>query len=159
MLKIRRPLGRLIFNMGIAIPGKTIFLIETAPRCLSLIIYHYHYNEVIMSMMASQITGLTIVCSTVYSGADQRKHQSSASLAFVQGFHRWLVNSLHKWSVMQKMLPFDDVIMMKWASRPLYSCCKESVSHSILISSTLVSDSHLSPPGALQSRRASLQGT
>ena len=33
MLKIRRPLGRLIFNMGIAIPGKTVFLIETAPRC------------------------------------------------------------------------------------------------------------------------------
>ena len=31
MLKIRRPLGRLIFNMGIAIPGKTVFLIETAP--------------------------------------------------------------------------------------------------------------------------------
>ena len=36
MLKIRRPLGRLIFNMGIAIPGKTIFLIETAPRILAL---------------------------------------------------------------------------------------------------------------------------
>ena len=35
MLKIRRPLGRLIFNMGIAIPGKTVFLIETAPRMLS----------------------------------------------------------------------------------------------------------------------------
>ena len=34
MLKIRRPLGRLIFNMGIAIPGKTVFLIETAPRKL-----------------------------------------------------------------------------------------------------------------------------
>ena len=31
MLKIRRPLGRLIFNMGIAIPGKTVFLIETTP--------------------------------------------------------------------------------------------------------------------------------
>ena len=31
MLKIRRPLGRLIFNMGIAIPGKTVFFIETAP--------------------------------------------------------------------------------------------------------------------------------
>ena len=34
MLKIRRPLGRLIFNMGIAIPGKTVFLIETAPSTL-----------------------------------------------------------------------------------------------------------------------------
>ena len=36
MLKIRRPLGRLIFNMGIAIPGKTVFLIETAPRDFGL---------------------------------------------------------------------------------------------------------------------------
>ena len=36
MLKIRRPLGRLIFNMGIAIPGKTVFLIETAPRFIAL---------------------------------------------------------------------------------------------------------------------------
>ena len=36
MLKIRRPLGRLIFNMGIAIPGKTVFLIETAPSYLGI---------------------------------------------------------------------------------------------------------------------------
>ena len=42
-----------------------------------------------MSTVASQITSLTIAYSTVYSGADQRKHQSSASLAFVQGIHRW----------------------------------------------------------------------
>ena len=47
-----------------------------------------HYGDVIMGTMASQITSLTIVYSTVYSGADQRKHQSSASLAFVTGkFH------------------------------------------------------------------------
>ena len=44
-----------------------------------------HYNDVIMSTITSQITSLTIVYSTVYSGADQRKHQSSASLAFVRG--------------------------------------------------------------------------
>ena len=43
---------------------------------------HNHYNDVTMSAMASQITSLTIVYSTVYSGAYQRKHQSSASLAF-----------------------------------------------------------------------------
>ena len=43
------------------------------------------YNDVIMSTMTSQITSLTIVYSTVYSGADQRKHQSSASLAFLWG--------------------------------------------------------------------------
>ena len=46
-----------------------------------------------MSAMASPITSLTIVYSTVYSGADQRKHKSSASLAFVRGIHRWPVNS------------------------------------------------------------------
>ena len=47
-----------------------------------------HYNDVIMGTIASQITSLTIVCSTAYSGADQREHQSSASLAFVRGIHR-----------------------------------------------------------------------
>ena len=49
---------------------------------------HYHYSDVKMGTMASQITSLTIVYSTVYSGADQRKHQSSESLAFVRGIHR-----------------------------------------------------------------------
>ena len=44
-------------------------------------------------------------------GADQRKHQSSVSLAFVRGIHWWPVNSPHKWPVTQKMFPFDDVIM------------------------------------------------
>ena len=61
-----------------------------------------HYNDVIMNAMASQITSLTIVYSTVYSGADQRKHHSSASLAFVRGIHRWPVNSPHKWPVSRK---------------------------------------------------------
>ena len=64
-----------------------------------------------MSAVASQITSLTIVCSTVYPDADQRKHQSSASLAFVWGIHRGPVNSPHKWPVTRKMSPFDDVIM------------------------------------------------
>ena len=41
MLKIRRPLGRLIFNMGIAIPGKTVFLIETAPCVWVMDVYGY----------------------------------------------------------------------------------------------------------------------
>ena len=61
-------------------------------------------------VIASQITSLTIVYSTVYSDADQRKHQSSASLAFVRGIHRGPVNSRHKWPVTRKMFPFDDVI-------------------------------------------------
>ena len=47
-----------------------------------------HYSDVIMGTIASQITSLTIVYSTIYSDADQRKHQSSASLAFVRGIHR-----------------------------------------------------------------------
>ena len=70
-----------------------------------------HYDDVIMDTMASQITSLTIVYSTVYSDTDQRKHQISASLAFVRGIHRGPVNSPHKWPVTQKMFPFDDVIM------------------------------------------------
>ena len=184
MLKIRRSLGRLIFNMGITIPGKTVFLIETAPwsfswssplstpdgqnqpkiriyshlqpsaditrsnfsryhthkaalqwlninqtlklttdtpYCLALrgelwgvsceyfgghwprynstALYLYHlsalgYQRQSKSLiqktitMASQITGVSIICSTVCSGADQRKHQSTASLAVVRGIHR-----------------------------------------------------------------------
>ena len=64
-----------------------------------------------MGAIASQITSLTIVYSTVYSDADQRKQQSSASLAFVRGIHRGTVNSPHKWPVTRKMFPFDEVIM------------------------------------------------
>ena len=70
-----------------------------------------------MGPLASQITSLTIVYSTVYSDADQRKHQSSASLAFVQGIHRGPVNSPHKWPVTRKMFPFDDVIMAYQSNR------------------------------------------
>ena len=189
MLKIRRPLGRLIFNMGIAIPGKTVFLIETAPRwfetpswslwrhcnvlalrdfaihCGLITLYgdlghhwlrewlvapsHYlnlraishrvpkrgayggngrngistkfnsrRYIDVIMSAIASQIVSVPIVYWAVCSGADQRKHQSSASLALVRGIHRWTVNSPHKGPVTRKMYPFDDVIMNKWSYLP-----------------------------------------
>ena len=71
----------------------------------------FHDNDVIMTTIASQITSLTVVYSIVYSGADQRKHQSSASLAFVRGIHRGPVNSPHKWPVTRKIFPFDDVIM------------------------------------------------
>ena len=71
-----------------------------------------HYNDVIMGAIACQITSLTIVYSIVYWDADQRKHQSSASLAFVRRIHRWPVNSPHKWPVARKIFSFDDVIMM-----------------------------------------------
>ena len=71
----------------------------------------WHYYDVIMGAMAYQITSLTIVYSIVHSGTDQRTHQSSASVAFVRGIHRWPVNSPRKWPVTRKMFQFDDVIM------------------------------------------------
>ena len=70
-----------------------------------------HYDDVIMTMLASHITSITVVYSIVYSGVNQRKHQSSASLAFVREIHRGPVNFPHKWPVTRKMFPFDDVIM------------------------------------------------
>ena len=72
--------------------------------------YAKHYSDVIMSAMASHITGVSIVYLTVCSGADQRKHRSSASLVFVSRIHRWLVNSLHKGPVTRQMFPFGEVI-------------------------------------------------
>ena len=65
-----------------------------------------------MGAMTSQTTNVSIVYSTVCSGADQTKHQSSASLAFVRGIHRWPMNSTHKGPIRWKMFPFDDVIML-----------------------------------------------
>ena len=70
------------------------------------------YSDVIMGTMASQITSLTIVYSTIYWGADQRKHQSSPSLVFVRRIHRWPMNFPNKWPVTRKMFPFDDVFMI-----------------------------------------------
>ena len=96
-----------------------IFLTMVFGNCLSQL--RFHYDDVIMSTIASQITSLTIVYSTSYSGADQSKHQNSASLAFVWGIHRGPVNSPHKWPVTRKMFPFDDVIMHKqWNTRRLH---------------------------------------
>ena len=66
---------------------------------------------VIMGDMASQFTSPTIVYSAVYSGRDQRKYQSSASLAFVRGIHWWPVNSPHKRPVTRQKFPFDAVLM------------------------------------------------
>ena len=96
------------------------------------VLYHtiWHYNDVIMGAIASQITSLTIVYATVYSDADQRKHQSSASLAFVRGIHRAPVNSPHKWPVTRKMFPFDDVIMK----------CFFTVTHILMLSGDICYD-------------------
>ena len=71
-----------------------------------------HNSDVIMDTIASQITSLTIVYSTVYSTTDQIKHQSPASLVFLWGIHRGPVNSPYKWPVTRKMFLFDDVIMI-----------------------------------------------
>ena len=73
--------------------------------------WRMYYSDVIMGAVASQITDVSIVCLNVCSGADQRKHQSSASLAFVRGTHRWSVDSPYKGPVTRKMFPLDDVIM------------------------------------------------
>ena len=94
-----------------------------------------HCCGVIMGAMVSQITSLTIVYSTVHSGAYERKHQNTASLAFVRGIHRWPVNSSHKWPVTQKIFPFDDVIM----------CC----TYALVSSSLLVVHLHISNRGLL----------
>ena len=95
-----------------------LFLVHVAPRykmshgdVLTWKSFPHHYDDVIMGTIASHITSLPGVYSTVYSGADQNKHQSSASLAFVWGIHRGPVNSPHKCPVTRKMFPFDDVIM------------------------------------------------
>ena len=73
----------------------------------------WHYIDVIMGTIASHIASVSIVCSTICSGSDQRKHQSSTLLAFVRGIHRWPVDSPHKGWVTRNMFQFDDGIMMK----------------------------------------------
>ena len=84
----------------------------------------YHYYDVIMGAIVSQITSLTIVYSLVYSGADQRKHQSSASLAFMSGIHRGPVNSLHKGPETRRMVPFDDII--------IFGCTSYDINHIVI---------------------------
>ena len=90
-----------------------------------------HVNAHHITATASQITSLMIVHSTVNSYADQRKQQSSASLAFVRGIHRLPVNSPHKGPVTWKMFPFVDVIMtmyrIKLNTYKLYYLCPQSV--------------------------------
>ena len=73
-----------------------------------------HYNDVIMSSMASQISGVLIGCLNACSVADQRKHQSSMSLAFVRGIHRWPVNSPHKGPVTQKRWRHHGMKIIWW---------------------------------------------
>ena len=88
-----------------------VVVLYKTTACIIMNLGYHHYNDVIMGVVATQITSLTIVYSTVESDPDRRKHQNSTSLAFVRGIHRGPVNSQHKWAVTRKMFPFDDVIM------------------------------------------------
>ena len=66
-----------------------IMIVAMVSNCLGAGWWGIYYSDVIMSAIAFQITGVWIVYSTVRSGADQRKHQSFTSLAFVRGIHQW----------------------------------------------------------------------
>ena len=91
--------------MRLSLASDTNITIQTGRQITSL---QWRHNE---RDGVSNHQCIGFFCSTVCSGADQRKHQSSASLAFVRGIHRWPVNSPHKGPVTRKMFPFDDVIM------------------------------------------------
>ena len=78
---------------------------------------HASLRDVTMSIMASQITSILIICFTVCADADKKKHQSSASLAFVRGIHQWPVNSFHKGPLTPNRCLFADLVMflaLKW---------------------------------------------
>ena len=95
---------------------------DLVPNKWQIIIWTNHYSDIIMSMMASQITSIFLVCSTICSGS-KKKNQSSTSLAFLRGIHQWLVDSPHKGLVMQKMFPFDDaIIWWKVYHTQAYTC-------------------------------------
>ena len=79
----------------------------------SMFLCRQFFMPLIGTIWRQDSTSFTIVYSTVYSGTDERKHKSPASLAFVRGIHRSPVNSPHKGPVTRKMFPFDDVIMTR----------------------------------------------
>ena len=74
-------------------------------------LYNVHYSDVIMSTMASQITSVSIVHSTVCSGADQRKYQGSTSLALCEGNSPVTGEFPTQRTVTRKFFPFGDAIM------------------------------------------------
>ena len=79
------------FVTGLVFPWQRVLPITLDQwRTVWIILAISHYCDVIMKAMACHIVGVLGVCSAVCSGADQRKHQSSASLAFVRGINRWL---------------------------------------------------------------------
>ena len=95
------------------VPVCTQTQIITYPFLWNPINERIHCSVVILSAIASQMTSVSIACSTVCSGADQRKHHRSEWLAFARGSHRRPVDSHYKEPVKRKMFPFDDVIMLQ----------------------------------------------
>ena len=82
------------------------------------------YSDVIISSIAFQITSVLIVCSTVCSGADQRKHQSSASLAFLRGIHQWPVDSPHKRPVTLVHISLRHHVLLQYIGRDIMTLLK-----------------------------------
>ena len=107
-LPLKRNISILAGHKSLQFPYK-----HKSAKCLrwTALFMNSHSKINFPGAVAFQITSLTIICPTIYPGADQRKHQCSASLAFVRVIHRWPVNSLHKGPGTRKMFPFDDVIM------------------------------------------------
>ena len=103
------------------------------------------YSDAITGAMASQITGVGVVCSTACSGADQRKYQSSASRAFVRGIHQWPMDSPDKRPVTRKMFPSHDVIsehidkLSRCASTVLSKICRTWIISDGFIINNLIS--------------------
>ena len=104
-------------------PSPTLHLpmISTQTLCcdiqrvlLQLWLHLTHDSDVIMSMMASQITSVSVVYSTICWGADQRNHHKLCVTGLCEGNSP--VNSPHKGPVTRKMFPFNDVIMYVYFS-------------------------------------------
>ena len=106
-------------------------------------------DDAIMGAMAFQITSLTIVYSTVYSDADQRKHESSASLAFVRGIQRGPVNRCGKWF---SKIAQDNGVLVNWGLLSVSNPKKSSLQNALNTISQLLSKGHryLIPMGLLK---------
>ena len=113
--------------------------------------------------MTSQITSLMIVYASIYSGADEINHQSSAFLAFVRGIHRWSANFPHKGPTLRKMSPFDDVIITETChvSYMGKQCILLSAWRSILVVSCSVQllITCILPTGGIAGSTLSIKGT
>ena len=107
--------GFILNPTGFTLIGLLNYLIrincQNSNRFASHVLLCNDYNDIMMGAIASQITSLTIVYSTVYSKKTSKLRVTG--MAFVRGIHRRPVNSQHKWQVTRKMFPFDDVIMWR----------------------------------------------